>query len=154
MSLPDAPNGTRGSNLHASAVLIGEAGVLIRGPAGSGKSSLVLQLLDHERETAWLVSDDQVIVAAHHGRLVADTPATIAGQLEIRGQGIITRPHVAPVVIGLVVELRPADECPRMPEDDERTVTIDGVPVAALRLPIGGCDGAARVRAFLSNKSL
>lgn len=130
-------------------MLIGERGVLIRGASGSGKSSLVLQLLSRDPGRTWLVGDDRIDLTAHHGRLVADVPATIAGKLEIRGQGIVARGHVAPVVIRLVVDLLPAADCPRLPEPEAMTATIDGVAIARLMLPIGMADGPERVVAAL-----
>ena len=64
----DAPRPT----IHASAVLVGARAVLIRGPAGSGKSSLAFALI-RAGETgalpfARLVGDDRVHVEAAHGR--------------------------------------------------------------------------------------
>jgi len=138
------------ATLHASAVLVGEQGVLIRGGPGSGKSSLVLRLLDLDPATTWLVADDRLSLAVHHGRLVAAVPETIAGKLEIRGQGIVERPHVSPVVVRLVVDLRPAADCPRLPEDHQTIASIDGVAIPRLMLPVGIVDGAERVRAALS----
>ncbi|MGA7487776.1 MAG: serine kinase, partial [Xanthobacteraceae bacterium] len=60
--------------VHASAVLAGARAVLIRGPAGAGKSQLALALI-HAGETgllrfARLVGDDRVHLEAHHGRLL------------------------------------------------------------------------------------
>jgi serine kinase of HPr protein (carbohydrate metabolism regulator) len=135
--------------VHASAVLIGERGVLIRGASGSGKSSLTLQLMARDPARTWLVGDDWLELAARHGRLVADVPAAIAGKLEIRGQGIVARPHVAPVVIRLAVDLMPAADCPRLPEPEAMITVIDGVAIPRLMLPIGIADGAERVRAAL-----
>jgi HPr kinase/phosphorylase len=132
--------------VHASAALIGEAGVLIRGPSGSGKSSLVLALLGADPVSTRLVADDRVRVAPHHGRLVATVPKSISGKIEIRGQGVVPRPHVSPVVIRLVVDLLPAAECPRMPSPMEQRATIAGVGLPCLMLPIGASDAAARVR--------
>ena len=94
------------ATVHASAVLVGERGVLIRGPSGSGKSSLVLGLLvGDEPATTWLIADDRVILTAAHGRLIAAAPPALAGQLEIRGQGIVRRPFVSPARLHLVVDL-------------------------------------------------
>ena len=139
------------TNIHASAVLIGERGVLIRGTAGSGKSSLVLRLLDRDPATTWLVADDRVIVAAHHGHLVATVPPAIAGLLEIRGHGIVSRPYVSPVLIGLVVSLRPPGDCPRLPEPDAATTNLAGIALPLLTLPIGDPAGAERVRAVVAD---
>ena len=136
------------STFHASAALVGERGVLIRGASASGKSSLVLALIAGDCLRNALVADDRVVLAAHHGRLVATVPPELAGLIEVRGQGILRRPHVSPVVVDLVVDLAPTAECPRMPEPDERTEIV-GVAVPRLVLPVGQGDGPLRIFAAL-----
>ena len=83
-----------GQTVHASCVLVGARAVLIRGPAGSGKSRLVLALIDAARAGvapfSRLVSDDRVALIATHGRLIASAPDTIRGLIEVRGLGIRT----------------------------------------------------------------
>jgi serine kinase of HPr protein (carbohydrate metabolism regulator) len=137
------------STVHASAVLVGEAGVLIRGASGSGKSSLALSLIDAASPTAWLVADDRVALAVHHGRLVAAAPPAIAGKIEIRGIGIVEVAHVSPVVVRLLVDLLPPANCPRLPEPDQLRGSIEGVVLPRLSLPSHAADGAARVHAAL-----
>jgi serine kinase of HPr protein (carbohydrate metabolism regulator) len=83
----------------------------------------------------------------HDGRLVAAAPEAIAGKLEIRGQGIVNAPHVSPVAIGLVVDLLPLADCPRLPTAEEMSVAILDVRLPRLMLPIGAPDGPVRVRA-------
>ena len=82
--------------IHASAVLTGARAVLIRGPAGSGKSRLALNLIQAAARGqlifARLVADDRVHIEAAHGRLIARPPATLAGLLEVRGWGIAQLP--------------------------------------------------------------
>jgi serine kinase of HPr protein (carbohydrate metabolism regulator) len=141
------------STVHASAALVGERGVLIRGASGSGKSSLLLGLLAGAPESTWLVADDRVVLTATHGRLVASVPVKLAGAMEIRGQGIVRRSHVSPVRIHLVVDLKPADECDRMPEPEEEQTSIEGIDLPRLDLPIGIADGALRVRAALDRQA-
>ncbi|MEO1532556.1 MAG: serine kinase, partial [Pseudomonadota bacterium] len=51
--------------LHASAVALGERGLLILGPSGAGKTRLALELVALGAE---LVADDRVIVEAHEGQ--------------------------------------------------------------------------------------
>jgi serine kinase of HPr protein (carbohydrate metabolism regulator) len=84
--------GSGNSTIHASCVLVGRNAVLIRGPSGSGKSSLALALIEAGRAgkipPSWLVADDRVYLAAAHGRLVARAPETIQGKIEVRGTGI------------------------------------------------------------------
>jgi HPr kinase/phosphorylase len=132
--------------VHASAVAISKDGVLIRGSSGSGKSSLVLGLIDRDPATTRLVADDRVQLAVERGRLVATVPAALAGKLEVRGQGIVDVAHVSPAAIRLVVDLLPPEACPRMPEPHDREVEILGVVLPRLMLPIGAVDGPARVR--------
>lgn len=104
--------------VHASCVLLDEAGVLIRGPSGAGKSALCLTLLDRfflEGRHARLVGDDRVRLEAHHGRLVARPHPALAGLIEIRGLGprrLVT--HAPAAVVRLVVDLVAAVE--RLPE--------------------------------------
>ena len=138
---------TRPATIHGSAVLLGETGILIRGVSGSGKSKLVLELIAGDSAGARLVADDRIIVSAVNGRLLADAPEEIAGLIEMRGIGLVTRPYIAPVVVRLVVDLRPADGCPRLPEVVEAETEFLGVVLPRLFLPIGVGGGAARVRA-------
>jgi hypothetical protein len=57
--------------IHASAVLVGHRGILIRGPSGSGKSRLALALLQSAGAGfARLVGDDRIHLEAVHGRLL------------------------------------------------------------------------------------
>jgi HPr kinase/phosphorylase len=139
------------ATVHASAALVHERGVLIRGASGSGKSSLLLQLMMMDGARNALVADDRVRLAAGQGRLVASAPPELAGLIEVRGQGILKRPHVSPAVIDLVVDLMAAADCPRMPEPDERT-EIAGILVPRLRLPVGLSDGAIRVLVALQER--
>jgi len=138
------------ATVHASAVLVGERGVLIRGPSGSGKSSLLLGLLAGEPATTWLIADDRVILTAAHGRLIAAAPPALAGLMEIRGQGVVRRPFVSPARLDLVVDLIPPADCDRMPPVEAETVAVEGVMLPLLRLPLAAADGPARVRAALA----
>ncbi len=96
---------------HAScAARPGEGGfdaVLLLGASGSGKSDLLLRLLDR----GWgFVADDQVIVEAGMARSV---PA-LRGILEIRGLGLFHVPCIDLAPVRLVVQL--AREPARLPE--------------------------------------
>jgi serine kinase of HPr protein (carbohydrate metabolism regulator) len=136
--------------LHASAVLVGSRGVLIRGASGSGKSSLALALI-FGGDDAVLIADDCVGVLASEGRLIATAPPAIAGRLEVRGVGIIGRPHVSPAAIDLVVDLLPLAECPRIPDEKEGRVTVAGVMLRRIYIAASSPDGALRVRAALAD---
>lgn len=137
------------TTVHASAALVGEAGVLIRGDSGSGKSTLLLEILTADPHGTRLVADDRVILTALNDRILADVPAEIAGLMEIRGVGLVRRPHVAPVVVRLVVDLRPAETCPRMPEAAESVVELHRVAVPRLTLPSGATANRERVVAAI-----
>ena len=61
--------------IHASCAARDGAGVLLLGPPGSGKSDLVLRLLDRGFT---LVADDRVVIEDGH----ASAPAALAGLLQ------------------------------------------------------------------------
>ncbi len=124
------------ATLHASCVVVGEAGLLIRGASGSGKSSLARQIvLEGERggRFARLVSDDRVRVENCHGRLLASAVAAIAGRIEVRGIGLLTLPYEKAAILRWVIDL--ADDPPRFPEA-AGTVTLCGVPVPRVEASI------------------
>src|SRR5262245_63948049 len=84
----DASSGSAAAaTIHASAVLVGARAVLIRGPAGSGKSRLALALVDAGRSGlvpfARLVADDRAHVAALHGRLLVRPAARLPGLIAV-----------------------------------------------------------------------
>lgn len=108
--------------LHATTVAIDGVAVMIEGASGSGKSDLALRLIDRG---ATLVSDDQTLVVRSGKGLLARAPTTIAGQIEVRGIGILTMPHVDDVPVGLLVRVDGAIE--RMPE--RRARKIAGIDV-------------------------
>ena len=84
--------------IHGSCASKAGVGVLLIGPPGSGKSDLLLRLLDRGFS---LVADDQVDILDGH----ASPPAALAGMLEVRGLGIVRLPHVAQTRLALVVDL-------------------------------------------------
>lgn len=127
------------ATLHASCVVLGEGGILIRGASGSGKSTLARQLIERGHAAGFfarLVCDDRVRVARRHGRLVARAVPAIAGRLEIRGLGLVDVPYEPAAVLRLVVDCDLA--APRMPEDAELHAEILGV--ALPRLAVGDHD--------------
>jgi len=125
------------ASVHASAVLLGQHAVLIRGPAGSGKSRLLLALLQAAERGALtfarLVADDRTQLEAAHGRLLARPAPELAGLLEIRGLGIQRLPYEPIAVIGLVVDLAAA-EAPRLPGPDARESRVEGVTLPRLAI--------------------
>ena len=139
--------------IHASAVLIGARAALIRGPAGAGKSQLVLALIETARmgllAFARLVADDRAHVAAVNGRLIVRPPEALAGLIEVRGLGIRRLPFEPLAVVGLVVDLA-AEDAERLPAAASRSITIDGVSVPRLPVAPGG-DALRLVLAELSS---
>jgi serine kinase of HPr protein (carbohydrate metabolism regulator) len=127
-----------GPTVHASAVLAGARAVLIRGPAGAGKSQLALALI-HCAETgllrfARLVGDDRVHLEPHHGRLLARPAAALAGLLEVRGLGIRRLAYEPVALVGLVVDLA-AEDAERLPA--AREIAIEGVRLPRLAVAAG-----------------
>jgi serine kinase of HPr protein (carbohydrate metabolism regulator) len=113
--------------LHASTVAIDGQAVLITGVSGSGKSDLALRLIDRG---AKLVSDDYTLLTRVGAILMASSPATIKGKLEVRGIGILDCDSHDSAPAALIVRL---DEPPvRMPEDDIQNIIGVAVPVIAL----------------------
>ncbi len=125
--------------MHASAVLVGARAVLIRGPAGSGKSKLTLELLQAAEigllRFSRLVADDRAHVERSHGKLLVRPAKTLAGLLEVRGLGI-RRVEAEPMaVVGWVVDL--AADAERLPEPSARETTIAKVPLPRLGVAAG-----------------
>ena len=120
--------------LHATVLIIGESGLLLRGPSGSGKSSLAAALCDEAQRRRWfarLVGDDRVSVSAQSGRLIARPHPAIPGLLERRGLGLVPVSHEPACVVGYVCDLVPTPE--RLPADNE-LVNLAGLSLPCLRL--------------------
>lgn len=98
---------------HGTVVDVAGAGVLLRGPSGSGKSDLALRLIDRG---ATLVADDQYLTRPSRRGLVAYAPEALYGLLEVRGLGILSIPAIKTTILKLVVELVDAGDIARLPE--------------------------------------
>jgi serine kinase of HPr protein (carbohydrate metabolism regulator) len=123
-------------NIHATALVIGDRGVLVTGSSGSGKTTLALTLIERyaaQQRFARLVGDDQLFVTACHGRLVASVPATIAGLAEVHGLGPRPLPALENAVIDLVVRLVPERDAPRLPDPSSETIAGIAIPLLVLQ---------------------
>lgn len=143
-------------HLHATALVVGECGVLIEGPAGSGKSSLAAALLRQAALRGWfarLVGDDRVQLDVVGARLMVRPHPAIAGLLERRGVGLIPVEHERACVVHLVVHILPATDGmpPRLPDMPPRRC-LAGVDLPLVMLPgsLATEDQAGRVAAAIA----
>ncbi|MFN3891089.1 MAG: HPr kinase/phosphorylase [Beijerinckiaceae bacterium] len=151
------------ASIHAAAVAIGEAGVLIRGASGAGKSSLALALLEIAAARglfARLVADDRVLVEVAHGRLIARPHPAIAGRVERRGQGIAQAEFERAAILRCVIDFAPslgsAGAPERMPPSDMERTTLEGVDLPRLVAPagLGAAETARIVMDFLARRPI
>ena len=130
MKRSKAPEGM--VTIHAGCVIIGEAGILIRGESGAGKSSLARMLLaraETEGRFSRLVSDDRTRLTVAHGRLIARPVPAIAGLIEIRGIGIVSMPHEPSAIVRLIVDLAEMHTIPRLPEAGKTAECLCGIMI-------------------------
>jgi HPr kinase/phosphorylase len=145
----------RETSLHATAVIHREAGVLILGPSGSGKSALALALLARASAASafgGLIGDDRIFVRQAQGRLIAWGAANMAGIIERRMAGLMRVRHEPAAVVRLAVELcERGRQWPRMPDDNDCLI-VAGVelPRLALDSSLGVCDQALAVEERLA----
>jgi serine kinase of HPr protein (carbohydrate metabolism regulator) len=99
-----------------------QAGVLLLGGSGAGKSDLALRLI---AEGAHLVADDRVELFVFRNRLYARAPRRLAGLMEARGIGIFEIPYSGKVRIALAVEL--VEKLSRLPE--HRVYAVPGLNI-------------------------
>ena len=141
--------------IHASCVALGDAGILIEGAPGSGKSDLVLRLIDAPGYgfgtpllRGRLVADDQTVIETRGEVLFASSPKSIAGLFEIRGQGVVTVDHLPEVRLVLAVKLVQMGDIERMPEETFRHFA--GIALRQISVDPGQASAPARIRAALT----
>lgn len=140
------------ASIHASAVLVGDQGILIRGPSGSGKSRLAFDLILAGRTgqipPGTLIGDDRVRLTVGDGRLFVQGVPELAGMIEIRGLGIRTIGFVAEATVGLVVDLD-ATDAERLPPPQTLKTQVSGLEIP--RIPVAlGYSALPLVVAFLT----
>ena len=131
---------TAAASVHASAVMVGDRAVLIRGPSGSGKSRLAFDLILAGRTgqipPTVLVGDDRVHLAARGNRLVVRPAPQLAGLIEIRGLGIRRCAFTEEAVVDLVVDLA-APDAERLPPPEALQTLIHGVKIPRMPVEFG-----------------
>lgn len=110
--------------VHATCVAHSGRAALIRGAAGRGKSGLALQLLALGAD---LVADDQTCLWREGAQVMATAPATIKGQIEARGMGILHLPSIGEQPLALIVDMD-QDEGERLPPLRHETILGVGLP--------------------------
>lgn len=129
---------TKPTNVHGTGLLLGSTGLLLRGQSSAGKSVLALSLLDRWEARslpAFLVSDDRVDLVQTGRELSMRAPDSLAGLIELRGRGIVQRPHRNLVTLHLVIDMVP--DLVRMLEEDAMVTEIAGVKLARAPVPYG-----------------
>lgn len=127
---------TTAINIHGTGLVLDGAGVLLRGPSGAGKSVLALALLERFENRgleARLVADDRVDISVGDDGLTMLAPKSLAGLIELRGRGIVQRPHAESARLTLVVDLVP--DMIRMVEEDQLVTELEGHEVARAPVP-------------------
>jgi serine kinase of HPr protein (carbohydrate metabolism regulator) len=143
-------------SVHATACLAGDAGLLILGASGAGKSALALRLAADGlpdgrggRVACQPVADDRVILTrTGRGLPVARPHPAIAGRVEVRGMGIMDTPSADSAVLRGIIDLLPAEDIARLPEDAALSAELLGVVLPRLALPRGAEAYPALVRAW------
>jgi len=129
------------SLIHATAVAIDGAAVLLRGPPGAGKSDLALRLIE---DGARLVADDQTLLRRADNRVLVRAPATIAGLLEVRGVGIVRVDPLDEAPLALIVDLVPPEQVERIP--DNRSEVVLGLAFPLISLAAFEVSATAKLR--------
>lgn len=126
-------------NIHGTGLVLGKTGVLLRGPSGAGKSVLALTLLDRwetRGEAAYLVADDRVDLKDDGTRLTMIAPPRLEGLIELRGRGIVRRPHQQTARLDLVIDLVP--DLMRLVEEEDLQTELMGHLLARAPVPHAG----------------
>lgn len=147
------PQATR--YIHASALILGDFGLLLRGPSGAGKSAIALQLISDWRARgafAALVGDDRISLEARHGRLIARPHPSITGLIEARGLGLLRIEHEPACVLRAAIDLLAPGELPkRYPDEDEATARLSGVTLPRMLENAASVGAVARIAAYIQN---
>jgi HPr kinase/phosphorylase len=139
---------------HANALLLGETGLLLRGPSGSGKSALTFELIEREERRggcARLIGDDRVFLENCNGRLLAHAHPRTPGAIELRGLGLASLTFERVGVIRCVVDLAlsSAPMPPRLPAPDQEAAVLCGLVLPRRVFTLGDAVAAEKICLFL-----
>ena len=126
-------------NVHGTGLVLGETGILLRGPSGAGKSVLAMALLDRwegRGKAAFLVADDRIDIADDGESLTMLAPPRLAGLIELRGRGIVSRPHRQSARLDVVIDLVP--DLVRLIEEEELVTELFGRVLPRAPVPQAG----------------
>ena len=130
--------------VHATTVAVNGDGILIRGPAGSGKSDLALRLID---AGASLIADDYTKLEITNGRVFVSPPESISGMMEIRGIGVMHIGTSGPAPLAMIVDLVRHELIERLPE--HLNTEIMGMAIPVIEVDPFEPSAAAKVRMAL-----
>ncbi|MFT6557870.1 HPr kinase/phosphorylase [Sneathiella sp.] len=128
--------------MHATAVSIDDHAILLRGPSGMGKSDLALRLID---DGAHLIADDYVELHPVQDQIIVTAPAQTAGQMEVRGLGLICLPIVAERPLLYVCDLVRLEQMERFPQRSYH-FSVDNRTVPLFQLDGAAASAVARVK--------
>lgn len=118
--------------VHGTALVVGNTGLILLGPSGSGKSTLAMQLIftaEQAGHFAALLSDDQVLLEAVDGHVLASAPHTIKGMIELRGSGIGRMKAVDHIVLHFAVSIVTSQAETRIPEENQFWAPAEGMNI-------------------------
>ena len=129
----------RPANIHGTAIVVGNTGLLFLGPSGAGKSSLAFHCLSEARmhgQFAALVADDQVFISVFGAHVVAYRPETIRDRIELRYGGIACVDSIPRARLDYaVVPVDPAT-ADRLPEHRRPVSLFDEISLPGIHLPL------------------
>ncbi|WP_169054143.1 HPr kinase/phosphatase C-terminal domain-containing protein [Nitratireductor sp. XY-223] len=127
-------------NIHATALVVGETGVLVVGPPGAGKSRLAEEFIQSallRGRFAALIADDQVFLRAAGGRIVAIAPEPIRGLMEMRGTGIVRTKSLRQAVMHIAVSVEFTGAGDRLPDPATRREFLPGLSLPLVYMQPG-----------------
>jgi HPr kinase/phosphorylase len=144
------PESSEAGYVHATAIALDGAAVLIEGMSGSGKSRLAAELIFHAHEAgraALLVGDDRVRLVRIAGEVRVAGHPDIAGRIEIRGHGILGWPHLAEAPLRWRILISGNGE--RLPERPHSRSDVMGVLFDTFHVSSGQVTAAALLAQML-----